>query len=93
MSRLLSVSFLFSLGTILRIVLRIILRIVHSQVRLRPLPEIVASFLGLLDDNRMMIDKDGGYVQVRALFELKAFGDPSSTTENCMLFAHWLTQI
>lgn len=35
------------------------------QVKLRPLPQLVATFLGLLEDNRMGVDEHGNYVRVR----------------------------
>lgn len=34
------------------------------QVQLRPLPQVVAGFLGLLENNRLAIDDNGNYVRV-----------------------------
>lgn len=34
------------------------------QVQLRPLPQTVADFLGLLENNRLALDHHGNYVRV-----------------------------
>lgn len=35
-----------------------------SQAEIRPLPHALAAFVGLLQDNRLGLDKNGNYVQV-----------------------------
>lgn len=34
------------------------------QAQVRPLPQVVAIFLGLMEGNRLLLDRNGDYVQV-----------------------------